>query len=184
MKEIHIMIGVPGSGKSTFAQRLATGPWVISPDKIRKQLTGAKLDQSMNKTVFENMYHEIDQMMKREDSFVIDATNANWVYRLELLTYLNNPKRIEENIPTTILNPETGDEFAVDVAHVRESRRYQIIGWYIEASFTEAVLNNEERPEDERVPASVIYNMCKNLEEHPPSLDEGFDVLYRIKVNR
>lgn len=175
MREVHIMIGVPGSGKSTFARRLGTGAWCISPDKIRKQLTGAKLDQSMNNVVFENMYHEIDHMMKRGDSFVIDATNANQFYRKELLNFLH------EDTTGFIISPEDGQKIEYNTF---ERKRYQIIGWWMDVSFAQAILNNEERPENERVPASVIYNMTQALEKNPPSLDEGFDVLYRIKVDR
>lgn len=46
-----ILMGIPGSGKSTYAARWSPDE-VVSPDRIRLMLTGDESDQSMNKQVF------------------------------------------------------------------------------------------------------------------------------------
>ena len=51
---LNIMIGISGSGKSTYINRhKKAGDIVISPDDIRRELTGNISDQSQNMKVFE-----------------------------------------------------------------------------------------------------------------------------------
>ena len=49
-----MLVGLPGSGKSTIARQLNDiyGTIIVSPDIIRKDLTGDMNDQSRNTEVF------------------------------------------------------------------------------------------------------------------------------------
>lgn len=54
-RDFHLLIGVPGSGKSTYAASLlALNPdWTyVCPDAIRFELTGSVEDQSRNTDIF------------------------------------------------------------------------------------------------------------------------------------
>lgn len=55
----------------------------------------------------------------------------------------------------------------------------RIIGYYIEASTREAVARNEGRTGRAKVPKVAIFTCAKRLV--PPSLEEGFDELHRIR---
>ncbi len=57
MNKLYVLIGIPGSGKSTWTNKLLTGKHpteveVINMDDIRMRLTGNASDQSRNKDVF------------------------------------------------------------------------------------------------------------------------------------
>ena len=69
---LYIMVGIPGSGKSTFIERhKKEDDIVISTDEIRKEL-GDVSDQSKNAKVFEIAY---DRLNKADRDTYFDATN-------------------------------------------------------------------------------------------------------------
>ena len=78
MKTLYIAIGVSGSGKSTFAERLAKHLNIprISSDEIRGELcNGDQTDQSKNGLVFK-IFHERLEKVLETGSVVADATNV------------------------------------------------------------------------------------------------------------
>ena len=88
MKTAYVMVGVPGSGKSTYAESL--GLKIISSDAIRERdyahLTNSELHTpQVNKEVFEKAWNE---MKECNTSFVFDATNLNRKKRINLYRYL------------------------------------------------------------------------------------------------
>lgn len=76
MKE-NIMIGIPGSGKSTFIKHNFLDSEVICPDEIRKELTGDISDQSKNVEVWNEVFNRIKEFSKLDKDIVIDATNIS-----------------------------------------------------------------------------------------------------------
>ena len=54
---------------------------LLSPDLIRKELTGNISDQSKNKEVFDEVDRRVDMMVKKGESFFYDATNVNSEFR-------------------------------------------------------------------------------------------------------
>jgi predicted kinase len=56
----------------------------------------------------------------------------------------------------------------------------RVIGYYIEATTSEAVARNERRMGKEKVPKVAIFTRAKRLV--PPALGEGFDELHTIRV--
>ena len=80
MANLYIMVGIPGSGKSTVAKRYAADPdtksIIISSDKIRQELYGDKNCQSHNGKVFELAYKRIKENLKNGLDVIFDATNV------------------------------------------------------------------------------------------------------------
>lgn len=82
-----IMVGPPGSGKTTVAKQLASEyDFVrVSPDEIRKELTGDTTDQTRNNEVFGVVYSELEELLESGKNVVYDATNCRGAYRYKIL---------------------------------------------------------------------------------------------------
>ena len=95
-KKFIMMIGLPGSGKSTIARGLAEENDVVylSSDDIRKELSGNEENQNINTEVFETMRKRTLQALNDGKHVVYDATNINSKKRKGLLTQL--PKKVEK----------------------------------------------------------------------------------------
>ena len=61
-----------------------------------------------------------------------------------------------------------------------KAARYEVIGYFFEATAKEAVLRNSQRSGRHLVPAKGIYGTLKRLQR--PSLVEGFDLLYHVSL--
>lgn len=80
MHTLHLMIGIPGCGKSTYARKLAesTGGRIVSSDGIRKELTGTEeyLYPELNTKVFGIFESRVAEWIKDTD-VIADATNIH-----------------------------------------------------------------------------------------------------------
>ena len=79
--KIIVPIGISGSGKSWLYKMKYNHLALLSPDLIRKELTGNIGDQSKNKEVFDEVDRRVDMMVKKGESFFYDATNVNSEFR-------------------------------------------------------------------------------------------------------
>lgn len=83
MSVLHIMVGIPASGKSTYAKKLAedTGAVIISSDGIRAELSGTEeYNEAQNYKVICTIRGRLRHLIKDHD-VIIDATNvhvADW----------------------------------------------------------------------------------------------------------
>ncbi|MDP8943156.1 MAG: AAA family ATPase [Actinomycetota bacterium] len=59
--------------------------------------------------------------------------------------------------------------------------RFRALGYYFDATRSEAIARNQARPKRERIPVAGILGTFKRLER--PRLDEGFDALYRVTID-
>jgi predicted kinase len=57
--------------------------------------------------------------------------------------------------------------------------KFRVVGHFFDCGVDEALKRNEQRAGKARVPNVAIFAMAKKLE--PPTLDEGFDELFRVK---
>ena len=79
--EIIVPIGISGSGKSRLYKMRYGDLVLVSPDLIRKELTGSISDQRKNREVFEEVDRRVADLVKEGKSFFYDATNVNPEFR-------------------------------------------------------------------------------------------------------
>lgn len=95
MANFYMMVGLPGSGKTTFAHNIEKGAVVISSDIIRKELWGSEEKQGDNKIVFEELEKRVMENLAADKSVVYDATNIkakkrkDFLYRLRKIPNVN-----------------------------------------------------------------------------------------------
>jgi len=84
-------IGISGSGKSTWINSLDKDKYtIISPDEIRKELTGDVSDNSRNLEIFKIVDDRILEALKKGDKVILDATNLNTTFRRLMITNLKS----------------------------------------------------------------------------------------------
>lgn len=144
-----MLVGLPGSGKSTFAKTIKCGehgetPVIHSSDALREEMYGDAAIQGDNNKLFQELHKRIREDLKRGKSVVYDATNVKKKTRIGFLRELKNI----DCIPVCIV---------------------------IATEYALCLKNNERR--SRKVPVNVIRNMQNNFE--PPHESEGFhDVAY------
>ena len=148
----HFLIGVPGAGKSTFAQQFAQldDYQVISTDIIRQQLYGEEIIQGNWEEIENEVLNQIQQAVSSNIPVIYDATNAKRAWRIDLL------RKIEE----------------------RTGKEHQWLGWYLDLPLNVCKQWNLQRTR--QVAQTVIDNMAKSLKDFPPIAAEGFVHVYRI----
>jgi len=87
-----MMVGLPASGKSTYAKELSEKENAIihSSDSIRKELYGDESIQGDNHKIFRLLHSRIKEDLKAGKNVIYDATNINSKRRRGFLTELNN----------------------------------------------------------------------------------------------
>lgn len=104
MKTVYILIGLPGSGKSTFTKSHLKSIKTVELDEVRQTLSdqniiGKQYSSNDNAIVFEHFYKQINNTLNDNDEVVVDSTNAKLSERTTLYTMLENfkPKYIAVN---------------------------------------------------------------------------------------
>lgn len=89
MNKLVVLVGLPASGKSTYANELAKldNTIVLSSDALRKELLGDESCQDNNQIVFDTLYRRAKQYLIDGCNVVIDATNINIKDRKRTLSH-------------------------------------------------------------------------------------------------
>ena len=74
--EFIMLVGLPGSGKSTLTKRYKEYK-VHSSDDIREELTGDVNRQDINSLVFKILHNRVKEDLLNGQSVIIDSTNIS-----------------------------------------------------------------------------------------------------------
>jgi predicted kinase len=149
---LYILIGVPGSGKSTYAEELfqksERGIALVSSDQIRKSLYGNENCQDNPKKVFAIAHQAtIDQLNKGYD-VIFDATNIYTKDRMDLILKV--------------------------CFEVKKPVRFVAV--YFDTPISECIKRQDLR--ERKVPTKVIEKMGRQIDK--PTFQEGFDIIKTI----
>ena len=92
-QEIIVMCGLPGSGKSKWAEIYSKAYpeyTVVSTDTIRKEKFGDESDQSNNWLVFVTAYSKILEIIKEGGCAIFDATNLRKKDRKKIVKFFSD----------------------------------------------------------------------------------------------
>ena len=97
MNNLIMLIGLPASGKTSYAQemkkRYGEELEIISSDAIRKELFGSEEEQRYNEKVFNEIFHRTKKSILKNKITIIDATNLSRKRRISFLKQFNNCKK-------------------------------------------------------------------------------------------
>lgn len=80
-----ITYGISGSGKTTAAKQYEKEGFVrISPDDMRKEMTGSISDLSKDKEVFEACYYKTYTALKKGKNVIFDSTALDYIFRKKI----------------------------------------------------------------------------------------------------
>ena len=160
MREVYLMVGLAGSGKSTIAKEIeyaihmsspkydeygrADKVVLISSDDIREEILGDVNDQTQNDKVFSHIHKLIKQAVRDYNHIIVDATNLTIKNRRALLNCLDDKKD------------------------------YHKIAYIVNTPIEKCKENNSKR--DRKVPEYVIDNQAKKFEI--PFANEGFNSIF------
>lgn len=131
----NMLVGLPGSGKSTYAKEWTSkGTVILSSDEIRKELWGDANDQQNPARVFEEMFVRAAAALNEGKDVVYDATNLDAKTRVRTLNRLRQA--------------------------VKES--FHAMCCVIVCSISECKRRQDER--DRKVPDEVIDRMARKFE--------------------
>ena len=104
-KKVYVMVGISGSGKSRYLKSVDP-KYIVSPDEIRKELTGDISDQSMNNEVWVLTKIAMKMELRRSGTVYLDATNVNKWLRVEFMSDFNGAQKIavvfDADVETTV----------------------------------------------------------------------------------
>ena len=89
---LYIAVGLPGSGKSTYAKNFVKGKDIeyLSSDELRAVYGKDETDQSVTSIVFGHIKRKVDEFLKDGKNVMVDATSVN---RKERSDYINTAKK-------------------------------------------------------------------------------------------
>ena len=152
-KRLYVMIGISGSGKSTYANTIENAV-VISRDKIRFDFLQDGEDYfSHEKETFREYIKELRDALKDPSiqNIVADATHMTRSSRNKLFRHL---KDLLEEV--------------------------EVIGIVMNTSLDMCIARNDKRTGRQYVPVSTIVDMFKHFEM--PQLNEPFNEIKIIKM--
>ncbi len=148
----HLLIGIPGSGKSTFARELnhqIPDSVIISTDEIRLRLFGNEATQGDWTRIQQVAIEQVKLAVAYNQPVIYDATNVQLAWRNSFLNHVQH------------MNAEW-------------------IAWWIKTPVEICKQWNQKR--SRQVPNDVIDLYQEYLAEMPPTVEEGFIAVRETKL--
>ena len=160
MQNIYVLVGLPGSGKSTLVKRLAQNSniQVISSDMIRRELTGDENNQEHNEDVFKLYYKTFKGSLRSNYNVVLDATNINIKARKQIFMHLNEYLKDVENYNM----------------HHQSRQDFKVIAYVMSLPLEECIKRDKLR--ERSVGENVIEKFVRSFQF--PQKFEGFDEIF------
>ena len=155
MSKLILLMGAPGSGKSTFAKaHMEEGDVYVSRDEIRLTLLKPGEDYFLHeKKVFKIFISRINKALNEGKTVWADATHLNAVSRTKILDRVYNRSKIN----------------------------VQIV--WLKTPLDECIKRNEKRRGTRSyVPVDAIHDMYRHLVK--PEFCEGFSTIYIVEEGK
>lgn len=148
---LYIMVGLPGSGKSTYAKEFIKDQQVeyLSSDSLRAVFGKDESDQSVTPKVFGHIKTKVDEYLRDNKNVLVDATSVN---RKERSDYINTAKKYNSKVVVVVFKMDRNGLIARNKKRGDEGGRV--------------------------VPDWVIDKMLNKFEE--PDFNEGIDVIIYV----
>ncbi|MBG0830817.1 polynucleotide kinase-phosphatase [Planomonospora sp. ID67723] len=114
-----VLVGVSGSGKSTFARRHFAPTQVISSDFCRGLVADDENDQAATPDAFDVLHYIVRTRLRRGLLTVVDATNVQWEARKQLIDLAKS-----ENVLADAIVLDVPEEVAIARNEVRPDRDF------------------------------------------------------------
>lgn len=161
MQKFIMLVGIPGSGKSTQANKLAADLKearekfeIISSDQYREMLFGDASIQEHGDVLFKCIYSDLRTFLTSGKTVIFDATNIKYKDRKKALDIVN---QVEKRVGTTI-----------------QKQAYVMC-----TSIETCIRRDSER--DKPVTAPIIWKFAKSY--NCPQYFEGFDLIKFVGFN-
>lgn len=126
MNKFYMMVGVPGSGKSTIAEEIALNEpaVIVSSDVVRGSLYGDESIQGDPAKVFRIVHENIKDYLRKGCNVIMDATNINSKKRAAFLREVNKVCPDCLKIAVVVVADK-------DICVSRDLLRQRTVGWEV-----------------------------------------------------
>lgn len=156
MKELIILAGLPGSGKSTYVKEHYKGEnvFIIDSDETRRQMFGSYLIFPKNMyEIYDEMIKEGNEIYDKHDDLIL-IMDSTFLDNYRRNHYLDNLKKF--------------DKYTIIMFHTND------INFNLK--------NNKNRIKEKWVPEDVIFNMIKQYEPLDEYTRRRFDEVIDIYI--
>lgn len=88
---------------------------------------------------------------------------------------------IEMKQPFVVDNTNPTVEMRAKYIQVARAAHLRVVGYFFEPQISESIARNNLRQDKARIPVGAIIATSRKLQ--PPSLSEGFDALYSVRID-